>query len=172
MSFFDKFKSRAGNVADAASDVAKNAAKQTKNLASVGRIKIAITSEEDKMKKAYTELGRLFYRDFESETEADMEEYQPWIDKITDAKNQIARLNDEIVKIRTEEPDEETPAEEILDETAETVEEAVDAVEDAAEEVAEEVDDAAEEVVDKAVDAAEEAPTVDTFYVDETHFEG
>ena len=163
MSFFDKFKSRAGNVADAASDVAKNAAKQTKNLASVGRLKLAITSEEDKMKKAYTELGRLFYRDFESETQADMEEYQPWIDKVTDAKNQIARLNDEIVKIRTEETEEEISADDIIEEAADAVEETV-----------EEVADAAEEVADQVADAAEEAPapTVDTFYVDETHFEG
>ena len=69
MSFFDKFKKRAGSVADAASGVAQNAVKQTKTLASVGRIKIAITTEEDKMKKAYTELGRLFFRDHEAQTE-------------------------------------------------------------------------------------------------------
>lgn len=162
MSFFDKFRTRAGNVAGAASDVAKNAAKQTRNLASVGRLKLAITSEEDKMKKAYTELGRLFFRDYEAQTEADMEEYQPWIDKIADAKAQIARLNDEIVKVRTEEPAEEAPAEEIQ-EAAEAAEAAADAVEETV-----------EEVVETAADAVEEAPapTVNTFYVDETNFEG
>ena len=170
MSFFDRFRTRAGNVANTASDVAKNAAKQTKNLASVGRIKLAITSEEDKMKKAYTELGRLFYRDFESQTEAEMEEYQPWIDKITDAKSQIARLNDEIVKIRTEEPAEDAPAEEILEDVAETAEEVVEEIAETAEDIVE----TSEETVEKAADTAEDAPapTVNTFYVDETNFEG
>jgi len=170
MSFFDKFRTRAGNVAGAASDVAKNAAKQTRNLASVGRLKLAITSEEDKMKKAYTELGRLFFRDYEAQTEADMEEYQPWIDKIADAKAQIARLNDEIVKVRTEEPAEEAPAEEIQEAAEEVVEEAAEAAEEAADAVEETV----EEVVEAAADAVEEAPapTVNTFYVDETNFEG
>ena len=143
MSFFDKFKKRAGSVADAASGVAQNAVKQTKTLASVGRIKIAITTEEDKMKKAYTELGRLFFRDHEAQTEPVMEEYLPWIDKIADAKAQIARLNDEIVKVREE---------------AEKA-----ATEEAAEEAAENAEDAAQSVP--------EEPTVGTLYVDETNFE-
>ena len=168
MSFFDKFRTRAGAVADAASDVAKNAAKQTKNLAAVGRLKLAITSEEDKMKKAYTELGRLFFRDYEAQTEADMEEYQPWIDKISDAKAQIARLNDEIVKIRTEEP-----AEEVAEEAQEGIEEITDGAAQTAEETSEVVVEAVEEAVETATEAAEEtpAPTVNTFYVDETNFE-
>jgi hypothetical protein len=168
MSFFDKFRTRASTVADAASDVAKNAAKQTKNLAAVGRLKLAITSEEDKMKKAYTELGRLFFRDYEAQTEADMEEYQPWIDKISDAKAQSARLNDEIVKIRTEEP-----AEEVAKEAQEGIEEITDGAAQTAEETSKVVVEAVEEAVETATEAAEEtpAPTVNTFYVDETNFE-
>ncbi|MBQ9270401.1 MAG: hypothetical protein IJ206_12990 [Oscillospiraceae bacterium] len=171
MSFFDKFKKQAGSVAGAASGVAQNAVKQTKTLASVGRIKIAITTEEDKMKKAYTELGRLFYRDHEAQTEAVMEEYLPWIDKISDAKAQIARLNDEIVKVRAEAeeaaPEEAETAEVILDETVEAadtvLEDAADAAEEAAEEVAETVEEAAQTI--------SEEPTVGTLYVDETNFE-
>ena len=164
MSFFDKFKKQAGSVAGAASGVAQNAVKQTKTLASVGRIKIAISTEEDKMKKAYTELGRLFYRDHEAQTEAVMEEYLPWIDKISDAKAQIARLNDEIVKVRAEA---EEAAPDAADETAEAadavLEDAADVVEEAAEEVAETVEEAAQTIP--------EEPTVGTLYVDETNFE-
>ena len=172
MSFFDKFKKRAGSVADAASGVAQNAVKQTKTLASVGRIKIAITTEEDKMKKAYTELGRLFFRDHEAQTEPVMEEYLPWIDKIADAQAQIARLNDEIVKVREEAEkaateEAEAAVQDVVDETAETVDAVVEDVADTAEEAAEE---AAENAEDAAQSVPEE-PTVGTLYVDETNFE-
>ena len=150
MSFFDKFKKRAGSVADAASGVAQNAVKQTKTLASVGRIKIAITTEEDKMKKAYTELGRLFFRDHAH----------------------IARLNDEIVKVREEAEkaateEAEAAVQDVVDETAETVDAVV-------EDVAETAEEAAEEAAENAEDAAQsvpEEPTVGTLYVDETNFE-
>ena len=93
MSFFDTIRQQA-------SGVANNAVKQTKAVASVGRIKLAVASEEDKMKKAYTELGRLFFRDYEAQTEIVMDDYQIWCDKISDAKEQIARLNEEMEKIR------------------------------------------------------------------------
>lgn len=100
MSFLDKLKEQAGAVADVAGTVAQNAVKQTKTLAAIGRVKLAIASEEDKAKKAYTELGRLFYRDYETQTEAEMEDYQPWCDKVSDAKNQITRLSKELEKLR------------------------------------------------------------------------
>ena len=168
MSIFDNFRTRA-------SGVAQNAVKQTKAAASVGRIKLAITSEEDKMKKAYTELGRLYYRDYEAGTEAVAEDYQIWIDKIADAKAQIDRLTEEMAKVRAEaaEPAAEAPAEdpvpEIIDEETladvpvdEIVVEEIEEAEDAVETVEEAAQEAAETVAEEA------APLVDNLFVDET----
>lgn len=109
MSFFDTIKKKSGVLADAAGGVAKNVVKQSKTLAAIGRVKLSIASEEDKIKKAYLELGRLFYRDYEAQTEAIMKDYQPWCDKVSDAKMQIARLNEELEKLHTEEQQSEQP---------------------------------------------------------------
>ncbi len=175
MSFWDKIKQQASVVADAAGNVAQGAVKQTKTLASVGRIKLAITAEEDKMKKAYTELGRLFYRDYEAQAEAAMEDYQPWCDKVADAKAQIDRLNEELEKVRAEEPAEESaePAIE-FDLTAEDpAETSAEAPADLAEEseVPAEAAEAPEDPSTASEAQEAEAPTVGTLYVDVTNTE-
>ena len=169
MSFFDKIKQQAGVAAQAAGNVAQNAVQQTKTLAAVGRVKLAIASEEDKMKKAYTELGKLFYRDYEAQTEADMTDYEPWCGKVADAKAQIQRLNEELEKLHaepqeapTEEPVSEvaieldltTPAEEIPTEEAPAAEAPVGDV-------------PTEESAPASVEIPAE-PTVGTLYVDVT----
>ena len=162
MSFFDRFKEQATVVRGAAGTVAQNAVKQTKSLAAIGKIKIAIASEEDKVKQAYTELGRLFYRDYEAGTEASMEDYQPWCDKITEAKAAIGKLTEDMAAARVQE-EPAAPAEEPED--AETVEEVI-------EEVVlerETVDTPAEEP--EIPEEAPEAPLVDTLYVDESNTE-
>lgn len=172
MSFFDKLKQQAGVAAQAAGNVAQNAVQQTKNLAAVGRVKLAIASEEDKMKKAYTELGKLFYRDYEAQTEANMTDYEPWCGKVADAQAQIKRLNEELEKLRSEDepPAPETPAEEPAAEAAIEID-LTTPVEDApAEDVpAEEAPIA--EAPDEEVPAEEEPaaePAVGTLYVDVT----
>ena len=174
MSFFDKLKQQAGVAAQAAGNVAQNAVQQTKTLAAVGRVKLAIASEEDKMKKAYTELGKLFYRDYEAQTEADMTDYEPWCGKVADAQAQIKRLNEELEKLRAEEeaPAAEVPAEEPAAEAAIEIDlttpvEDAPAEEAPVEEAPEEAEPAAEpESAPEVVIPAE--PTVGTLYVDVT----
>ena len=124
MSFFDMLKEKAGIAAQTAGTVAQNAVQQTKTVASIGRLKLSIASEEEKIKKAYTELGRLVYRDYEAGTEPAAEEYQLWYDKISDAKAQIVVFNEEIEKLKVQEEavvQDEVPAEEpaiVIDLTA------------------------------------------------------
>ena len=150
MSFFDKFKEQATVVRGAAGSVAQTAVRQTKSLAAVGKIKIAIASEEDKVKQAYNELGRLFYRDYAAGTEATMEDYQPWCDRISEAKAAIAQLNEDMAaaRARGDAPVEETPK--VEEEEAPAVEEIVP-----------------EEVVEAPAEEPQ-APVVDTLYVDES----
>lgn len=176
MSFFDKLRQQAGVAAQAAGNVAQSAVQQTKNLAAVGRVKLAIASEEDKMKKAYTELGKLFYRDYVAQTEADMTDYEPWCGKVADAQAQIQRLNEELEKLHAEDaPVQEAPAEE--PETAIEIDLTTPVEEAPAAEAPAEVP-AVEEapVVEDPVDAPEGAPEaaippeppVGTLYVDVT----
>ena len=90
MSFLDKLKKTAGIAAQVTASAADTAVSKTRIVASIGRVKLAISSEEDKLKKAYTELGRLFYRDYQAQAEADMTEYQ------------IQRLTQELETLKAE----------------------------------------------------------------------
>lgn len=178
MSFFDKLKSSAASAAAAAKSASETAVKQGKTLASIGRVKVSIATEEDKIKKAYTELGKLYYRDYETQAEAYMEEYLPFISKIEDAKKQIALLNEELENLKAEETQEEpAPAEEpvvyadfdeFVDENDDDIEVEVYVVEEAP--VAEPefvvVDEAPAE--EPPVEAPAEEPQVGTLYIDVT----
>ena len=102
MSFLAKLKKTAGIAAQVTASAADTAVSKTRIVASIGRVKLAISSEEDKLKKAYTELGRLFYRDYQAQAEADMTEYQPWCDRAADAREQIQRLTQELETLKAE----------------------------------------------------------------------
>ncbi len=102
MSFLDTLKKTAGMAAQVTASAADSAVSKTRTMASIGRVKLAISSEEDKLKKAYTELGRLFYRDYQAQAEADMTEYQPWCDRAADAREQIQRLTQELETLKAE----------------------------------------------------------------------
>ncbi len=86
---FDTIKSTAAGVA-------QSAAKKTRQLVSVTKANLAILAEEDKIKKAHTELGKLYYKDFIMEEEPDEAEYLPWCDKITASRKTIEALRAEI----------------------------------------------------------------------------
>lgn len=178
MSFLDKLKQAASTASVAATNAAEVAVKQTKTAAAVGKVKLAIAGEEDKLKKAYTELGRLFYRDYEAQAEAEMEEYQPWIDKAADAKDAIARLTAELETIKAENAKKEVPGE-VVEEPAEDTSIYVDfdeaepapvvETEAPAEESAAEEKDPVEETAESASveePVEEPTPTVGTLYVD------
>lgn len=102
MSFLDTLKKTAGIAVQVTVSAADTAVSKTRTMASIGRVKLAISSEEDKLKKAYTELGRLFYRDYQAQAEADMTEYQPWCDRAADAREQIQRLTKELETLKAE----------------------------------------------------------------------
>ncbi|MDD3165356.1 MAG: serine proteinase [Oscillospiraceae bacterium] len=71
-------------------DVAQAAAAKSKQVAAVVKAKVNIAAEEDKIRKAQIELGKLYYRDFAAGSEQDAAEYLPWCEKITEAKQSIA----------------------------------------------------------------------------------
>ena len=83
-------------IREKAADVAQSAVKKTKRLAEIAKANLSVYAEEDKVKKAYLELGKLYYRDYAVEEERDEGEYLQWCRRIDEAKQNIAELRDYI----------------------------------------------------------------------------
>ena len=125
MAFFDNLSS----LKEKAAEAAQAAAKKTKKMAEIAKANVSIYAEEDKIKKAEAELGKLYYRDYAVGEEMDSAEYLPWCQKIDEAKQTIADLQDYIEELKAEQVEMNV---EIVEEVTE--EDFVEAVEDAVEE--------------------------------------
>ena len=106
MSFSENFEA-AKNLA---MEAAQTAAAKAKELAAVAKANISIYAEEDKVKKAEIELGKLYYRDYAVGEELDSAEYLPWCQKIDESKKAIAELKEFIASLREDEAPAETEA--------------------------------------------------------------
>ena len=84
-------------------NAAQTAAQKAKVLAAIAKTNVSIYAEEDKIKKAEAQLGKLYYRDYAVGEEMDSAEYLPWCQKIDESKKAIAELKDYIASVRTEE---------------------------------------------------------------------
>ncbi len=87
---------------------AKITAQKTKQAATIAKANVEIRAEEDKIKKAYAEMGKLFYKDYIVGEEPDMAEYLPWCEKVTASKETIEdlKLTIEDMKANGEKEDE------------------------------------------------------------------
>lgn len=77
-------------------NTAQAAAKKAKVLAEIAKANVTIYSEEEKIRKAELQLGKLYYRDYAVGEEMDNAEYLPWCEKITESKQRIEELKDAI----------------------------------------------------------------------------
>ena len=75
-------------------DAAQTATQKAKILAAVAKANVSIYAEEDKIRKAEAQLGKLYYRDYAVGEEMDTAEYLPWCQKIDESKKAIADLKD------------------------------------------------------------------------------
>ena len=133
MALFDNIET----IREKAAEAAQAAARKTKKLTEIAKSNVSIYSEEDKIKKAYQELGKLYYRDYVVGEDLDDAEYLPWCQQIDEAKQTIADLRDYIDDLKAEHV--EMPADDVSEEDfADLAEEAEEAVEEAVEESAEE----------------------------------
>ena len=89
MAIFNDLRSRA-------SGLAQDAASRTKQAAQSAKLNLAISQEQEKIKKAYTELGKLYYADFQTDTAPEGTEYLLWVGKINTAKARIEALRLEL----------------------------------------------------------------------------
>lgn len=90
---FDELKDKAINMA-------QYTAQKTKDLACIAKAKLSIVAEEEKIRKAQLELGKLYYRDYAVGEEMDSAEYLPWCDKITESRAVIEDLKDLIADLK------------------------------------------------------------------------
>ena len=95
-------------VREKAAEVAQAAARKTKQLAEIAKTNVSIYTEEDKIKKAYAELGKLYYRDYVVGEERDEAEYLPFCRQIDEAKQTIADLQDYIAEVKAAHVDMDT----------------------------------------------------------------
>ncbi|MBQ1372065.1 MAG: hypothetical protein IIY70_03955 [Oscillospiraceae bacterium] len=77
-------------------EAAQAATRVAKSTAAVTKSNISLLAEQDKLKKAYQELGKLYYRDFITGEEPDEAEYLPLCNAITEATKNIELLRDEL----------------------------------------------------------------------------
>lgn len=119
-------------IREKAAEAAQAAAKKTKKLAEIAKANVSIYSEEDKVKKAQMELGKLYYRDYVVGEELDEAEYLPWCQQIDEAKQTIADLRDYIENLKMEHVD--MPVDEPVDVDFEDMDDAETEVESASEE--------------------------------------
>lgn len=141
MGFFDNFKEKAA-------DLAQTGVAQSKRLAEIAKLKTANMGEEDTIKKAYIELGKLYYAEKGAAPDG---AYAAACEKITAAKAAIETNNDRIAELKDDGGEEKS----------EVVEDIKDAVEEAAEKVEDVAEDVAEAVTEAVADADEESKIED-----------
>ena len=79
-------------IRDLAVEGAQTAVRKTKQMAAIAKANLAIRTEEDKIKKAQIELGKLYYKDYIVGEDPDPAEYNPWCEKISESKIAIEDL--------------------------------------------------------------------------------
>ena len=97
MGFFDSLKANASVLKDKATDLAQTGAAESKRLAEIAKLKSANLSEENAIKKAYVEIGKLYY---EQMAAAPGEDFAAACEKITAAKAAIEANNDRIAELK------------------------------------------------------------------------
>lgn len=92
MAFFDNFK-------DKAIDLAQSGVSKSKQVAEITKLNLNNVAEEDSIKKAYIEIGKLYYAERGMAPEA---AYAALCEKITAAKVNIEENKSRIEAIKTE----------------------------------------------------------------------
>lgn len=90
MGFFDNFKEKA-------TDLAQAGVAQSKRLAEIAKLKTSNMAEEDSIKKAYLEIGKLYYAEKGMAPEG---AYAAACEKITAARAAIEANNDRIAELK------------------------------------------------------------------------
>ena len=128
MAKFDELKEKAmnllGSVADITKDAATRTADTTKSLARVAKLSVDVTNEKEVVKKAYYELGKLYYEKHDDENAEEF--FAEPIRQLTMTLQIIEELEREIEELKAsvrDKPEDgiEVEFEEIVSEYEETI---------------------------------------------------
>ena len=161
---FDALKSKAEELAKNASgkaaNFAKNTADKAKTAGRITKLTLENNAENDKIKKVYAEIGKLY---FEKMSDAVDPEFIELFNAVNASKAKIAANEAEIAELKAAdeagevleevEAEAETVEEAVEEKVEEKVEETFENVTEAAEDVFTEVKEAVEDVVDEVKDA-------------------
>ena len=81
---------------DKASSAAQSAAKAAKHVASISKMRLEILKERELVRRNYTKLGKVYYKDYVTDEEPDEAEYKPLCDDISASFRRINELREQI----------------------------------------------------------------------------
>ena len=87
---------------DKAVDAAQAAARAAKLVAILSQKKLLIAREQEKIRRNYTRLGRIYYKDYVTDEEPDEAEYKPLCEAISNSFRSINDLKDDIADAKEE----------------------------------------------------------------------
>ncbi len=79
-----------------ASSAAQTAAKTAKYVASISKMRVEIVKEKELIRRTYTKLGKVYYKDYVTDEEPDEAEYKPLCDQISASFRRINELQEQI----------------------------------------------------------------------------
>lgn len=100
------------SVKEMASEAAHNAAKTAKYVAFVSKCRLEILTEKERIRRNYTKIGKIYYKDYVTDEEPDEAEYKPLCDSISDSFRAINELREQIQRAKEEYRGIEEPEEE------------------------------------------------------------
>lgn len=81
---------------ETACNAAGSAMDAARYMAFVSKCRFEIMKEKEQIRRLYTRLGKVHYKDFVTDEEPDEAEYAPLCDKISEAYRRINRLREEM----------------------------------------------------------------------------
>lgn len=111
MAFFDNLKEKAAELADKAKELADTGVSKAKELSEISKLKMQNANERDAIRKAYLEIGKLYYAEHGTAPEGS---YVELCRQVTDSKAKIDYNNERIADMKAAGglSDEEVPADE------------------------------------------------------------
>jgi len=90
------------NFKNKAIDCAATTAQTAKLLAFLSKQKVLIKCEQEKIRRNYAKLGKVYYKDYITDEEPDDAEYQPLCDEISASYQYINQLREEMEDAKDE----------------------------------------------------------------------
>ena len=118
MSLKEELSKAVGAFANKVGDVSKKAGAQAKIMTEIAKLNIKISQEEDKIRKAQTELGKLYYNDFEAGLPIEAETYLPLCNEIKASKEAIAAHREAVEELKKQPEAREEAVEDVVEEAS------------------------------------------------------